>query len=360
MRGRKGYLGVWDPTGGEVREGSGLPVERGAEEIRLRCLSPDEGLRELGRGELDAALADGGCGVWIDLLRPREESRGLLSGGLGLGPLVIEDCLSPLRMPKMDAFDGGAFVAAFAVRLDREDAVRAHLRAVEVDLVVGESYLVTVRDGPVREIEEGVERRLGRSGEARWTEAYEGGYGERLAHAALDSLVDGHLPALVSAAAAAEELEESLDPRRERASTAALESLILLRRDLSSFRRLAIAQQESLRRLGRWSHGLRGHLSDVADNQREAVDMGDATRDYVEGAVESYRMRRDERSEVGIRRLTVLAGIIGPMTLLAGWWGANFENIPGAGSQWGFTVFVGVQILFAVLAVWFMVRRGLL
>lgn len=351
---------MWDPTGGEARKGSGLPVERGAEELRIRCSSTGEGARELGSGELGAALADEECAVWIDLLRPQEESRGILSGELGLGPLVVEDCLAPLRMPKMDAFDGGVFVAAFAVRLERDDPAPAHLRAVEVDLVVGENYLVTVRDGPVREIEEAVERRLGSPGDGR-TE--EGGYerhGERLAYAALDSLVDGHLPALVGAATVAEEFEERLDPRNERASTAALENLILLRRDLSAFRRLAIAQQESLRRLGRWSRGLRGHLSDVADNQREAVDMADATRDYVEGAVESYRMRRDERSEAGIRRLTVLAGIIGPLTLLAGWWGANFESIPGSDSQWGFAVFIGVQILFAAAAVWFMRRRGLL
>lgn len=87
--------------------------------------------------------------------------------------------------------------------------------------------------------------------------------------------------------------------------------------------------------------------------------MADATRDYVEGAFESYRMRRDERSEVGIRRLAVLAGIIGPLTLLAGWWGANFESIPGANSRWGSAVFIGVQIAFAA-AVWLMRRRGLL
>lgn len=86
--------------------------------------------------------------------------------------------------------------------------------------------------------------------------------------------------------------------------------------------------------------------------------MADATRDYVEGAVESYRMRCDERSEVGIHRLAVLADIIGPLTLLAGWW-ANFESIPGANSQWGFAVFIGVRIAFAA-AVWLMRRRGLL
>jgi hypothetical protein len=56
-------------------------------------------------------------------------------------------------MPKMDALpEGGAFIAGFAVRLDEEDEPR--LRAEEVDLVVGSGYLVTVRDGPLGEVEE--------------------------------------------------------------------------------------------------------------------------------------------------------------------------------------------------------------
>ena len=151
-----------------------------------------------------------------------------------------------------------------------------------------------------------------------------------LAYEVLDALVDGHLPALVSIAAAAEELEDRLNPRNDRASTAALENLIVLRRDFLAFRRLAVAQQEALRRLGRTAEEIRDYLSDVTDNQREAVDMADATRDYIEGAIEAYRMRRDERSEVGIRRLTVLAALLGPLTLFAGWYGMNFTYIPGA------------------------------
>lgn len=175
-----------DPTGGEAGKGSGLPVERGAEEIRLRCYSPGAGVRELAREEFGAALAYGSCAVWINLLRPWEAARGILSGELGLGALA---------------------------------------------------------DGPQAE------------------ECY----GEWIARAALDSLVDGHLPALVGVATVAEGPEERLDPRNERVSTAALENLILLRRDLSAYRRLAIAQQESPRRLGRCSRRLCDHLSDVAD-----------------------------------------------------------------------------------------------
>lgn len=352
-RRRRRHLGVWDPTGGEAREGSGLPVEEGEEKIGVLVRGADGAAREVPVEGLEAALAEPGAVVWVDLVRPRERAEKILSDVLGLPPLTVEDCMAPLRMPKMDVFSAGEeqgeFVAAFAVRVERGESPRA----VEIDLVAGPNYLVTVRDGPVPETKGRLERRL-RSGELS------GRPGDALSYEVLDALIDGHLPALVKLAAAAEELEDSLDPGDERASVAALEALISMRRDLTAFRRLALAQQEVLRRLGRTSPALREHLSDAADNQREAIDMADATRDYVEGAVESYRIRRDERSGLGIRRLTVFAAILGPLTLIAGIYGANFETIPGSGSPLGFPVFVGAQVVFAVAAVWFLRRRGLI
>lgn len=349
---RLGHLGVWDPTGGQMREGSGLPVEYGQEEVRILASLEDGQVGKLSPGELGVVLDEPGTTVWIDLLRPGHGSREILENILRLNPLTVEDCLSPLRMPKMDVFPDNAFVAAFAARL-AGDSWR-QLRAVEVDLVIGENYLVTVRDSPVPELSERLDRRL-RSGSF----AEDVSAGGMLAYDAMDALVDGHLPALVSAAAAAEELEEFLDPRNERASVDALENLISLRRDLQAFRRLAIAQQESLRRLGRVSPDLRLYLSDASDNEREAVDMTEANRDYVEGAIEAYRMRRDERSELGIRRLTVLAAVLGPLTVLAGWYGMNFSYLPGAESVLAFWLFILVQVAFVVGAVWYLRRRGL-
>lgn len=350
---RRGHLGVWDPTGGEARAGSGLPVEEGEEKVRILARDVEGAVREVSADGLADALSGAGAVVWIDLLRPRGRSEEILRDVLALSPLTVEDCLSPLRMPKIDAFpDGsGAFVAAFAARVG--DRSEPRLRAIEVNLVIGTGYLVTVRDGPVMEVEETLEARL-RSGDPLPEVA-----GAVLAHAVLDALTDGQLPALVSTAEQAEGLEEGLDPRYDRRSARALEDLILLRQNLLSFRRLAVAQQEVLKRLGRSAPAVKEYLSDVEDNQREAVDMADATQDYVEGIIETYRLRRDERSEHAVRRLTVLAGIIGPLTLISGIYGANFARIPGAESPVGFWVFVGAQVLFAVIAVWFLYRRGL-
>src|SRR5918992_317328 len=128
-RAEHSYLGVWDPAGGEIREGSGLPVEEGQEEIRIvsRLLRGKGKSLEISREELEA--------------------------------LTVEDCMEPLRMPKMDVLPGGAsggargaFVAAFAARLEGE-ARGPRLNASEVDLVSAPGYLVTLRDGSVDEVE---------------------------------------------------------------------------------------------------------------------------------------------------------------------------------------------------------------
>lgn len=138
-----------------------------------------------------------------------------------------------------------------------------------------------------------------------------------------------------------------------------LENLIALKRDLiTAFRRFAVAQQEILRRLERQYEDRWPYLSDVADNQREAVDMADATQDYVDGAVEAYRLRRDEWTGIGIRRLTMLAGVVGPLSVFTAWYGTNFSNIPGVDAPYAFYVFVGGQILFIVLVLLYLHNRG--
>ncbi|MBX6763945.1 MAG: magnesium transporter CorA family protein [Rubrobacteraceae bacterium] len=348
-RSGRGYLGVWDPTGGEARRGSGLPIEGGAEQVNVLVRA---GGRVWGvdSERLPEALQESEM-VWIDLVRPRERARVILGEVLRLNPLTVEDCLSPLRMPKVDLFDGGAFIAGFAARVEGGEPVR--LSAMEVDLVFGERWLVTVRDGPLEEVRSRIEERLG-------SPAGIGAPGAELAYCALDTLVDGHLPVLVQAATAAERLESALDPSHERASLGALENLISMKRDLQAFRRLAVAQQEVIRRLGRSFREQRDYLSDVSDNQREAVDMADATRDYVDGAIEAYRMRRDERSELGIRRLTVLAALLGPLSVLAGWYGVNFKYLPGQDNPAGFWVFIAVQLVFVLVSALYLRRRGLL
>jgi len=108
-------------------------------------------------------------------------------------------------MPKIDILDtGGVFVAVFGIRLDEEDEPR--LRAIELDLVLGPALLLTMRHGPLDDVSRRVEAHL-RSGALPMERSQ-----TELAHVAVDALVDGHLPVMVSLTEVAEQLEERLDP----------------------------------------------------------------------------------------------------------------------------------------------------
>lgn len=326
------------------------PVTPGT--IRILARSVDHpGARELAPEDLERSIAAGDL-VWIDIV-PGTATEMLLDTRLHLGPLTIEDCLVPLRMPKLDPLPGGgAFVAVFPVRL--VEGFEPRLRMSAVPIVVGPRYIVTVQREPTLELSLRLEAAF--NGDIPLVEPS----GAALAHLAVDALVDRHLPVMLRTAEVAEELEERLNPQSERDSLDALDRLIILRRDLLAFRRLGVAQQEVLGRLGRLYPSVRAYLTDVADNQQEAVDTAAATCDYIDGAIEGYRLRRDARTEDGIRRLTVLAGILGPLSIIIGLWGVNFPNIPGTSHSWGWVVFVLVQLFFVLLGVWYFRRRGLL
>ncbi len=59
-----------------------------------------------------------------------------------------------------------------------------------------------------------------------------------------------------------------------------------------------------------------------------AVETAEAPRDDIDGAIEACRRRREARAEIDVRRLTVLAAILGPRSRLIGLWGANGSTLP--------------------------------
>jgi magnesium transporter len=340
--------GLWRTTDGRAIQ------DRAPARVRVlaRSATKDGQGRSVSLEDLGKSIAAKDL-IWIDIINPESASVPLLDDQLELGALTVEDCLLPLRMPKIDMLGSGAvFVAVFAINLEKEPEPR--LRAVEVAMVVGPTYLVTVRREPVSNLDARLEPAM--SSDLELIEES----GAALAHVALDALVDEHLPVMLRAAETAEELEELLDPPRGPDSLPCLERLIVLRRDLLAFRRLGVAQQEVLRRLQRAFPSVRANLADIADNQREAIDTAAATCDYIDGAIEAYRVRRDERTEDGIRRLTVLAGIFWPVSMIIGLWGINFSNIPGTSVSWGWPVFASIQVMLILIGAAYFRRRGLL
>ncbi|WP_448576021.1 hypothetical protein [Thermomicrobium sp.] len=59
-------------------------------------------------------------------------------------------------------------------------------------------------------------------------------------------------------------------------------------------------------------------LEDVITNQREAIETTTTVCHYIKGVIEAYRLRREARTEIGIRRLTMLASLFGVVSIVIG------------------------------------------
>lgn len=285
---------------------------------------------------------------WIDIASPDTTAVSLLRDQFHLGSLSVEHLLQPARMPKLDVLpDGGAVAILFLLQLEEGDEPRIH--ATPVGFLIRARFLLTLHRGPIAFIERRLQDAL-HDPTAN---------GIRLAALAIDALVDEHLTVTLRSAELAEELEEQLDPDNELESLTTLERLIVLRRDLLAVRRLGVAQQEVIRRFARLFPDEAATLEDVITNQREAIETATAVCDYIDGAIEAYRLRREARTEIGIRRLTVLASLFGVVSIVMGLWGVNFVGIPGSESRWGWFVFVGALFVLLALGIWYVRRRGL-
>ncbi len=97
--------------------------------------------------------------------------------------------------------------------------------------------------------------------------------------------------------------------------------------------------------------------SSVSPSQRSLAAL-EAGRALLNSVIETYRGAVADQTNEIVRVLTVFSAIILPLTLIAGLWGMNFVEIPGAELEWGFWGLVGLMAVL-VIGVWiYFSRRG--
>src|SRR5829696_7378009 len=90
-------------------------------------------------------LAMGSCDVvWVDLGDPSKADLVLLAEELGLHHLAVEDALDPHQRDKYVHYEQHVFLVAHGVSLDVD---AAELRMVELDVFIGDRWMVTCHQG---------------------------------------------------------------------------------------------------------------------------------------------------------------------------------------------------------------------
>lgn len=267
--------------------------------------------------------------------------------------LSIEDVQRGVP-PKTEAYPDHTFVLVSAARLRREESTfEEELVDAAVGLFIGEDWLITITTGEPNPVP-AVRARL-ESGDTR---AFERGP-DFLAYRIIDSVVDEYFALLDGLEDRIERIEEAVTDDPDRST---LEDINAARRELLSVRKLLWPTREAVGVLARGDpeqidEETEKYFRDVHDHLIQQVDLVQTYRDLVTGARDIYLTVLSMSTNEVMKRLTVVATIVLPMTVVVGVYGMNFETMPELAWQYGYpAVLLGMLGMSAIL-IWYFRRE---
>ena len=266
-----------------------------------------------------------GVTLWVDLNSPTpEESRQILAHTFKFHPLAVEDAMSEIHHPKVEAYEGYLYLILHGIAFEHHEH---RFVTRDVDFFLGRNYLVTVHDGRSRSI-----AKLRELCDKHQRILAEGPVG--VLYRVVDAMVDHYRPEI-------EAMEKRIDAMEHEAVLGSRDSLVrhilALKRDLSSLRRVVIPERDAVGRLARREFPLitdemAYRFRDVYDHLVRIADESIMFQDRVTGILEAHLSTVSNRLNQIVKVLTVMSTIFLPLTVFTGMWGMNIDlpRFPGS------------------------------
>jgi magnesium transporter len=294
---------------------------------------------------------------WIDLRSQDEPQLELLRERFDFHPLALEDCAHEDQRPKLEEYVDHIFLVTqgFACATARVE----ELELQELHTFLGEGWMVTVHLGSIAALEKAW-RRL--SGDHKLLER-----GVDFAYYLVaDGIVDDNFPIIDHIADELEELEDAVLSSPKRAD---LQRIFYLKHHLVAMRRVLSPQRDVLGLLAkrgdsRVSERTALYLRDVYDHLVRINESIEANRDLLGNALDAYLSAVGQRTNEIMKALTLMSAVFLPLAFVVGFFGQNFQDLPGFhdwtthdGLMW-----VMIAACFAIpvtMLVWFRTKRWL-
>ncbi len=285
--------------------------------------------------------------VWIDIRIGEGDTDALLelTTQLSFDPMAVRDAVEEIDLPKVDDFSHHLVVILHGLSSER-------VATYEVDAFMTSDILVTVHSDQSPSID------------AMWLRALEvpdlaiGGVDELLAR-----LADTLTRRLLAVLDAFDDRSNDLIAGALSADPTLVTDLVAVRSDVVAVRKIVNPQREALDVLRSSSSPLlsdagRRRFSDVFDVAARAAEGLDSARASLAEILDAYRGAEAREATDVTKVLTIYAAIMLPLSLIAGFFGMNFTNLPGVESSSGWIVVTVVMAVIAVVSLGIFVSLG--
>lgn len=268
---------------------------------------------------LDRAREIGGF-LWVGLFEPSQEEFESLASEFKLHPLAAEDAVSAHERPKLERYEHILFCVLKTIHYIDETS---DIEVGEIMVFVGDGFVVTVRHG------EGIPLgKLRHSLESADTEILGHGPGGVL-YAIVDRVVDTYEDVVRELETDIEEVEgEVFSPER----TNAAERVYKLKREVLEFRRAVVPLVDPVRFLAT-SHPhvpaeARPFFRDVHDHLLRVAERVEGFDTQLTDILNANLAQVSVQQNEDMRKISAWVAILAIPTMIAGFYGMNFEHMP--------------------------------
>jgi len=308
----------------------------------VNCAVYRDGTREdIGLDAISDVLAvDDGSFIWVGLYEPEEALLDKLQEEFGLHDLAIEDAHHAHQRPKIEAYGKSLFLAVHTAQL-----IEGHVRFGETHVFIGPRFLITVRHGAslsYRQVRDRFERE---------PELLAQGPAFAL-YGILDFIVDNYQPIVNDFRDELNALEHEIFAETWRKDT--IVKLYELKKELTQLRLAVAPLQDILAQLTRTqmtqvTDEAKLYFRDVLDHVVRVNDVIDTQREMLSAAMGvNLSMVTIHQGEV-VKKLAGWAGLLAVPTLLASWYGMNFEFMPEIHTRHGYAVMIVVVAVVCIV-----------
>ena len=292
---------------------------------------------------------------WVNIERPTSLEGAWLEEHFDFHPLDLEDVLSRNQRPKIDEYPDYLFIVLHFPVFDRSVG---RLNAGELDIFVGQDYLVTIPNQPLQPVEYLFERC--RQKEELRQQLFSRGSGFLL-YRIVDDSFDYCFPMLRKIGNKLDGLEDEIFEGR---SEEVVRDISNVKQEIINFRKVIRPQRTVLRDLENLKTrflapdiDLEIYFDDVVDSHERIWDMLENYKEVVEALEDTNESVLSHRVNDILRVLTAFSVIILPLTLIASLWGMNVA-VPGEGDSEDFYLVAGGMAVLLVGMLTYFRHRG--